>query len=336
MIRRLLAHGLMLFGLILVLPWMASAQVVGPFSWQLQPYCNIVTVTLTRGPAGFTLDGTEDQCGAFNKASAFGVASFNGGGFVTVNFTIVTAPSGKPVHVSAVVRPDTGHGTWTDSAGNAGTLAFFGTAPGLPPRPLPASGLPPSVVTTAEIANGTVGAADINTAQVQARVTGACAQRQLMTGINANGTVSCDESDDGGRLSRSTFSSLTLPTTVGGSGVLLSQVVDLPGRPRRALVRARGHCNIESSTTSPVVVQLEIAPTNQPVFAAVTADQGILFVPQESTAVMHTVGYTAELEIAVISPSQFYFASLFGRHLNGDGSNNTTCWGTMTAQSYLP
>ena len=54
----------------------AVAQpVLGPLSWQLQPFCNVVTLTLTSGPAGFALDGTDNLCGASNKASAVGVAS---------------------------------------------------------------------------------------------------------------------------------------------------------------------------------------------------------------------------------------------------------------------
>jgi hypothetical protein len=170
----------------------ASAQaVIGPVPWQMQPYCNIVTLTLMSTPAGFTLDGTDDQCGAANKASAVGIASPNASGNFTLNFTIVTATTGKPVHVSAVVSPADGNGTWTDSAGNSGTFAFLGATPGLPTRPLPASGLAPSVITTTEIAAGAVGASDINVAEVQARVSGTCPAGQSMTGVNANGTVTC-------------------------------------------------------------------------------------------------------------------------------------------------
>lgn len=169
----------------------ASAQVLGSFPWQMQPYCNIVTLTLTTAPAGFTLDGTDDQCGATNKASAVGVASFNQSGNVTLNFTIVTAPAGKPVHVSAVVSPANGAGTWTDSVGNTGTFAFFSSTPGLPARPLPASGLPASIITTTEIAAGAVGASDINTAEVQARISGTCVTGQSVVGVNANGSVIC-------------------------------------------------------------------------------------------------------------------------------------------------
>ena len=192
MSHRTLLHAAAVAFMGLVLPAMVSAQVLGTFPWQMQPFCNVVTMTLTSTPAGgWTLDGSDDQCGATNRGSAVGVATFNGGGNVTLNFSIVTAPSGKPVHVSAVVSPATGSGTWTDSAGNAGTFAFFGNTPGLPARPSPASGLPPAVITTTEIATGAVGATDINSAEVQARVTGTCPAGQAITGIASDGTVTC-------------------------------------------------------------------------------------------------------------------------------------------------
>lgn len=136
----------------------AAAQVVGTFPWQLQPYCNLVTLTLTNTPVGWRLDGTDDQCGAPDRASAFGHASFNATGHVRLNFTIVAAPSGTPVHVSALVSTTNGQGTWSDSVGNSGAFVFFGSTPGLPPRPSPASGLRPGSVTSVDIAPGAVGA----------------------------------------------------------------------------------------------------------------------------------------------------------------------------------
>ena len=143
---------LTIFGLLLLTPAPTAAQVFGTFSWQLLPYCNVVSLTLINTPAGFTLQGTDDQCGAVNKAGAFGIASFNTSGNVTANFSIVTAPSGSPVHVSAIISPANGNGTWTDSAGNTGTFALSGATPGLPPRPLPPGGLGVASVTAREIA----------------------------------------------------------------------------------------------------------------------------------------------------------------------------------------
>lgn len=193
--RMLTARAARLIGLsfvVLAAAHAASAQTtIGPVTWQLQPYCNVVTLTLRSTPTGFTLEGADDMCGAMNKSSAVGVATPNNGGNYTLNFTIVTAPSGKPVHVSAVVSAATGSGTWTDSVGNSGTLAFFGSIPGLPARPVPASGVAPAVITTTEIGPGAVGASDINPAEVQARVAGACSGGQVIRAVNADGSVSC-------------------------------------------------------------------------------------------------------------------------------------------------
>ena len=111
------------------------AQVFGTFTWQMQPHCNRVTLTLTTSPGGFTLSGSDDQCGAVSKASATGVALFNADGMVGLNFTIVTPPAGQAVHVSATVNPATGQGTWSDDVGNSGTFALGGNAAGLPVRP---------------------------------------------------------------------------------------------------------------------------------------------------------------------------------------------------------
>lgn len=143
-------------GFILASAGGAFAEVFGTFSWQMQPYCNRVTLTLTSTPAGFTVDGADDLCGAGNRAGAVGIASFDPNGTVAVNVTIVTAPTGRAVHVSAIVDPATGNGTWTDSVGNAGTFAFGAHTPNLPPRPFPSSALPPGVITTVELAPGAV------------------------------------------------------------------------------------------------------------------------------------------------------------------------------------
>ncbi len=179
----------------------ASAQVIGTFNWQMQPYCNTVTLTLTTAPTGFALNGVDDQCGADTRGSAVGTGVFNADGTIGLNFTIVSSPAGRGGEVAARVNPANGQGTWTDAVGNRGTFAFFGATAGLPRRPVPASGtapgtvtaleLAPAAVTAQKVAPAAIGAAQIDTTQVQARVSGACPAGQAMTRINADGSGTC-------------------------------------------------------------------------------------------------------------------------------------------------
>lgn len=261
----------LVFALAAAYPESIAAQTLGPFSWQMQPYCNSVTFLLRNSPTGFVLEGSDTLCGAPSPASAVGMAAFNAAGNVTFNFTIVTAPSARAVHVTAVVSPANGQGTWVDSAGNSGTFAFFGATPGLSPRPLPASGLAADVITTTEIASGAVGAADINTAEVQTRVSGSCAVGQYLRGINVNGTVVCESFPGaGGPLARTTFGIVSVP----GSSITFATATTLASLSFTApitgtmLISSRGFCNMTTSTgaTSAANVGTTLAGETSPSF----------------------------------------------------------------------
>jgi len=116
-------------------PAAADAQVLGTFTWQMQPYCNRVSLTLTTTPGGFVLHGVDDRCGATVRGSASGAAVFNADGSVSLNFSIASVPAGTIAHVSAGVSPATGQGTWSDDLGHSGTFVFGGSIAGLPLRP---------------------------------------------------------------------------------------------------------------------------------------------------------------------------------------------------------
>lgn len=116
-------------------PAVTDAQVLGTFTWQMQPYCNRVTLTLTGTPGGFVAAGTDDLCGGPRKAGATGFVVFNPDGSVGLSLAIAPAAGAAATDVSAIVSPANGQGTWSDSAGNSGAFALGGGTPGLPVRP---------------------------------------------------------------------------------------------------------------------------------------------------------------------------------------------------------
>lgn len=164
-LSRLLAAGLFATA---VVP--ADAQVIGPLRWQLAPYCNVVTITVTPGSAHYRLEGVDDQCGAgAPPAGVIGLAYPTPSGEIGMSLTTVLAPSATPVHTDVTLSLATLHGTWRDSVGNSGTFAF---APGAPvaggKRPATPSGLPPGSVTATHLATSAVGTLNLANGAVSA------------------------------------------------------------------------------------------------------------------------------------------------------------------------
>lgn len=116
----------------------ALGQPLGVFRWQLTPFCNVISVTVTQQGGQYLLDGTDDQCGTTQPASVRGLATPNANGTIGFGLTLVTAPSALPVHVSASISLAGLSGPWTDSAGNSGTFTFT-PGPAAPGSPRPAA-----------------------------------------------------------------------------------------------------------------------------------------------------------------------------------------------------
>ena len=197
MARRLPALVLLVALSLHALPASAQPVPMGVFTWQLAPYCNVLSLTTSQDGAVYTFDGTDNQCGASTVATARGLAVINPNGTVGIGLTIVTSPGGLPVHVQGTIDMGSLGGPWTDDHGNSGTLVFAPAAPTGVPRPLVSAGIPNGAVTSAKILDGTIGAVDVNTAELQARVSGACPANQLMTGVNADGSVVCSAVSSG-------------------------------------------------------------------------------------------------------------------------------------------
>jgi hypothetical protein len=141
----------------------AQAQPFGTLTWQLQPYCNRVTLTITQNGGIYTLDGYDDQCGAAQRAPLVGIATPNPDGSIGFGLNIVTVPSGLSVHVESRVSLGTLGGPWTDSAGNSGTLVFNGAAAGAarPSPTVPGTVLAVGTIPGAALANNAVGTTQI-------------------------------------------------------------------------------------------------------------------------------------------------------------------------------
>jgi len=123
-------------GLLIGVAWPAkpaAAQSLGVFRWQLQPYCNVVTLNVTQTGSVYTLDGYDDQCGAATRAAAVGTAFPNPNGTIGLGMTVVVTPNAAPLHIQATITLATVSGTWRDSAGNTGPFVFNpAIAPGAP------------------------------------------------------------------------------------------------------------------------------------------------------------------------------------------------------------
>ena len=317
-------------------PAPAWAQSLGTFIWQMQPFCNVVTVTLTQVGTTYTADGFDDQCGASRRAGVVGAGVANPDGTIGIDFTIVTAPGAKGVHVTAAVNPATGHGTWVDSVGNAGAFVFgapTGPAVSRPSRPTSSSGISPGTVGRAELAAAVVGIAQIDTTEVQTRVTGVCAVGQMLQAINADGSVACMSLPvpvvGGGPFTRTTFAFATV-SPAGQAPDTLASVTFMAPVSGLAMLRARGTCNLvpQSGTEN----ALNLVPTiGAPSLAFQAFDIGnwaIVRVPAgDPSDGIHQAAWTAERVVDVIA-GQPYTAVLAGRH--EAGASATDCHGSLT------
>jgi hypothetical protein len=139
-----------------------SAQTIGAFRWQLQPFCNVLTLSVRVDGTVYTLDGYDDQCGAAERAGVAGIAYLNADGSIGMGLSSLTVPGIEPLALTARLQLASLNGTWSDSAGNNGTFAFTpNDGTGGPPRSVPSGGIRPASITAEQIAPTVVGGDEI-------------------------------------------------------------------------------------------------------------------------------------------------------------------------------
>lgn len=304
----------------------ADAQPLGTFSWQLQPYCNVVTVSVTQTGGIYTLDGFDDQCGGAQRAAVTGLASPNPDGTIGFGLTIVAAPSGVPVHVAARITLAALSGTWNDSTGASGAFAF-GARTGGGPRP-------PAALPGAQIAPGSIGVTQVNTSQVQARVTGQCPAGQFATRVNLDGSLDCGvpttaAADYAGAIRSAPMSGTLIPSTAVSTATAYTMATLGFTAPRTgtAMLRARGNCRLDTLTTGghTLIVGLYLPGESSALFS----DLAAMRVPADSTAGFFTIGFAAERLLPVTGGSTY---QVLVRAYHPDGASaNALCQGTVSA-----
>jgi hypothetical protein len=110
----------------------AAAQTLGPFQWQLQPFCNVLVLTVTQLGAVYSVTGYDDNCGASRRIPVTGVAVPNLDGTIEFGLTLIDARGNTPSHLEAQMVLNTLGGTWHDDGGLSGPFVFGAAAPGAP------------------------------------------------------------------------------------------------------------------------------------------------------------------------------------------------------------
>ena len=114
----------------------ATAQPLGTFRWQTQPYCNVISVAVTQTGGAYRLEGTDNGCEITPGASVIGMAFANPDRTIGGGLTVIAGPGGIVLHIDVTIVPAAGFsGSWRDSAGRNGTFLFAPTSVEGPVRP---------------------------------------------------------------------------------------------------------------------------------------------------------------------------------------------------------
>jgi hypothetical protein len=113
---------LLVLAAVLSRPSALDAQIFGPFTMRLGPFCNVITFTAVAQGAFFNLSGVDDRCGD-PGLSASGNVFLNPDGTAGGELSIIGGGQAAS-QVALVIDPGGPSGTWSDNTGRSGTLVF--------------------------------------------------------------------------------------------------------------------------------------------------------------------------------------------------------------------
>ncbi|WP_141398082.1 hypothetical protein [Nitrosomonas ureae] len=112
-----------------------AQQVLGTFKWNLYPFCNILTVTVTKHDISYTAIGEENHCGIYTSPvrGSFVEQFRNDMPAISGSFTLESSIFFSRILIFIENIDEGLNGVWQDTSGNSGNLIFNPTQnPGLP------------------------------------------------------------------------------------------------------------------------------------------------------------------------------------------------------------
>jgi hypothetical protein len=114
----------------------AGAQLLGKYRFRLEPFCNVVTLSVEQQGDIYVLTGFDDRCGASVRAAVTGTAYFNPNGTSGIGLTTIR-PDGISTQDTVTINSTTLSGTWTDTAsGIGGAFTYNPSSVSGTPRPV--------------------------------------------------------------------------------------------------------------------------------------------------------------------------------------------------------
>jgi hypothetical protein len=187
-----------------------------------------------------------------------------------------------------------------------------------------------SVTAGAGLTGGTIttsGTLAVDTAAIQARVTGSCTPGSWVRAIAADGTVTCEAHDR--IIASTTFTAQTVPAAPSPPAMLAS-LTFTPQRSGGVRVTSAGHCNQAQLNTEASQIEISAGTSEGDAFAVPSAKRGVLRVPAAISPATSdwALMWTSERDYTVTGASPTTIR-LYGRHATGFVADDCSGWFTV-------